>query len=144
MTCSNNYVCPQESCVGVLSTRLRNVVNTAALLMLCAVSSGATVNLAWDASATDGCGYRLYAQSGTNILRVATGTNLTATLDVVAPGFWSFWATATKDGVESDPSNVLTVEVPRTPEGMRTVAIEYTVTLTNDWAETGFFRLRIP
>lgn len=139
MTCSNNYVRPQESYVGVLSTRLRKVVNTAALLMLCAVSSGATVNLAWDASATDGCGYRLYAQSGTNILRVSTGTNLTATLDDVVPGFWSFWATAIKDKIESDPSNVLTVEVPHTPQGIRTLVVEHGTTITN-WTE--FFRVK--
>lgn len=117
----------------------------ASILFLAALSAEASyLQLAWDASVTDGCDYRLYAQSGTNIVRVETGTNLTASLEDILPGFWSFWATAIKDRIESDPSNVLTVEVPRTPEGMRTVAIEYTVTLTNNWEEAGFFRLRIP
>lgn len=112
----------------------------ASILILAALSAEASyLRLAWDASVTDGCDYRLYAQSGTNIVRVETGTNLTASLEDITPGFWSFWATAIKDKVESDPSNVLTVEVPQPPLGMRTLVVDHATTITN-WTE--FFRVR--
>ena len=112
----------------------------ASILFLAALSAEASyLKLAWDASATDGCDYRLYAQSGTNIVRVETGTNLTASLEDITPGFWSFWATAIKDRIESDPSNVLTVEVPHAPQGIRTLVVEHGTTITN-WTE--FFRVK--
>lgn len=112
----------------------------ASILFLVALSAEASfLRLAWDASTTDGCDYRLYAQAGTNIVRMETGTNLTASLDDITPGFWSFWATAINDKIESDPSNVLTVEVPHTPQGIRTLVVEYGTTITN-WTE--FFRVK--
>ena len=110
-----------------------------ALMLVCATVRGAELNLAWDASASSGCEYRLYAQSNTNIVRVECGTNLTARLEDIAPGFYSFWATATKDGVESDPSNVLAVEVPQPPQGIRTLVVDHATAITN-WTE--FFRVR--
>lgn len=119
-------------------------VLVAVLLLACQRSNASLIRLAWDASPTSNCVYWVYGQSGTNIARVDIGTNLSAVIEDATPGFYSFWATAERDGVESDPSNVVTVEVPLAPEGMRTIAIEYTVTLTNNWEEAGFFRLRIP
>ena len=126
-----------------LSTRAAKVVNTVALVLLCGVAHGATVNLAWDASATDGCEYRVYVQSGSSIARVECGTNLAVGIEDIAPGFYSFWATAILCGIESDPSNVTTVEVPAPPQGMRTVAVDFAAVITN-WSEVGFIRVRLP
>lgn len=113
---------------------------TILLLALTAASHAAQVPLAWDASTSSGCEYRVYAQAVTNLVRVECGTNLTASLEDIAPGFYSFWATAIKDGVESDPSNVLAVEVPIPPQGIRTLVVEHGTTITN-WTE--FFRVRL-
>lgn len=110
------------------------------------------VNLAWDPSETPGItNYVLYAHTNalvmTNLstasVRVPVGTNLTATCVWLKPGRYWFTVTAMRDGVESDPSNVVTVEAPEPPENMRTLVIQYSGTISN-WTDVGFFKLRIP
>lgn len=119
-----------------------------AILILAAVSAEASfIRLAWDASVTPGCEYVLYASTNEltqetyrdATVRVPCETNLTATIEGIAVGQWRFCATAIKDGVESDPSNVLTVEVPQPPLGIRTLVVDHATTITN-WTE--FFRVR--
>jgi len=95
--------------------------------------------------------YVLYAStnilSATNLtsatVRLNVGTNLTATVERIQAGQWSFAATAMKDGLESDPSNILIADVPQPPARMRTVVVQYSGTLTNFY-DVGFFRLRLP
>jgi hypothetical protein len=109
------------------------------------------VNLAWNASPTPAVTYVLYAHTNdltaTNlssaIVRLNIGTNLTATVEALKAGQWCFVATAKLNGVESDPSNSLIVEVPEPPSNMRTVVLQYSGTLTNFY-DVGFFRLRLP
>lgn len=108
------------------------------------------VRLAWDASLTQGVtNYVLYAHTNdlaavslTNALvKLNVGTNLTARVESLVPGRWWFGATAMKDGMESDLSNTISVEVPRPPRNMRTVVILSSATVTN-WTNI-FFKLRI-
>ena len=115
-------------------------------------SMASDAKLAWDASLTTGVtNYVLYAStnilSATNLtsatVRLNVGTNLTATVEGIQTGQWSFAATAMKDGIESDPSNILIVDVPQPPARMRTVVVQYSGTLTNFY-DVGFFRLRLP
>ena len=115
-------------------------------------SMASDIKLAWDASPTTGfTNYVLYAStnilSATNLtsatIRLNVGTNLTATVERITAGQWSFAATAMKDGLESDPSNILIADVPQPPARMRTVVVQYSGTLTNFY-DVGFFRLRLP
>jgi len=115
-------------------------------------SMASDIKLAWDASPTTGVpNYVLYAStnilSATNLtsatVRLNVGTNLTATVERIQAGQWSFAATAMKDGLESDPSNILIADVPQPPARMRTVVVQYSGTLTNFY-DVGFFRLRLP
>lgn len=122
-----------------------------ALLFLCLVASAEAsfLRLAWDESATPSCEYVLYA--GTNemtqatyrdaLVRVPCGTNLTAAIEGIAVGQWSFCCTAIKDGVESDISGVVVTEIPPAPGTMRTIVLQYTDTLTGEWMEREFFRV---
>jgi hypothetical protein len=112
----------------------------------------AEINLLWDASETPGVtNYTLYAHTNaitqadyrTAVVRVNSGTNLATRLQGLAVGKWWFCATAVKDNVESDISNVLLVEAPKAPGQMRVLAIQYTHTLTNEWTDVGFFKLKI-
>lgn len=122
----------------------------AALMLLAVTCLGGDVRLAWDASPTEGItNYVLYANnmifstpSPTNLVHINVGTNLTCTIEGLDPGRWYFAATAMKDGLESDISNVIEVEVPAPPANMRTVIVQYSGTLTN-FQDVGFFRLRI-
>jgi len=131
----------------------RSLIAVVLLVFLSAAAgSAAQARLAWDASPTEGVtNYVLHAwtnsaaaASFTNALvHVNAGTNLTAMIEALQPGQWSFTVTAQKDGLESDPSNLLMVEVPQAPARMRTVAIQYSGALTN-FCDVGFFRLRLP
>jgi len=121
----------------------------ASILLLAAVSAEASfIRLAWDASVTPGCEYVLYASTNEltqetyrdATVRVPCGTNLTATIEGIVEGAWSFAATAVKDGVESDLSNVVVTEIPSAPGTMRTVVLQYSATITN-WMDVGFFRV---
>jgi len=101
----------------------------------------ADVRLAWDASATAGVtNYTVYSwYSETNAIVKHCGTNLATTIQVTNRAI--IYATATKDGIESDPSNTLRLEVPSAP-GLRVVLQYSPKTLTN-FADVGFFRVQI-
>jgi hypothetical protein len=129
----------------------------AALLMSVVACFSQSVPLQWDASpdaATMLLNYRLYAHTNgldyttrTNALvRVGVGTNLTAQLDLLKPGVWTFAASAiTTNGIESGFSNFVVVEVARAPGNMRTVIVQQTTNLTEGvWHDVGFLRLKIP
>jgi len=111
---------------------------------------GGQVKLAWDASPTPGVtNYTVCA--GTNaitfdnaLVRVSTGTNQTVSVSNLAPATWQFMVVAQKDGVVSDPSNVVVAEVPRPPATMRTVIPQWSGTVAStNWQDVGFFRVRI-
>lgn len=129
-----------------------NRLLTLLLFMLSPWCMASSINLAWDASpATNVTSYVIYAS--TNILnatnlasanvRLNVGTNLTATITDLKAGQWSFAAAAVSGGVEGDLSNILIVDVPKPPERMRTVVLQYGGTLTNFY-DVGFFKLRLP
>ncbi len=119
--------------------------------MLCALAlvrpvAAQSVKLAWDASPSPGVtNYVIYAATNAlaTLTNISVGTNLTATVENLSPGTWRFYATAQAGGVESAPSNLLLVDVPRPPANLRTIVVQYSYTLTN-WADLGFFRLRVP
>lgn len=124
------------------------------LIGLLALNSFAgDIKFSWDPSPTTNVtGYTLYAHTNyitelnkTNCLvKVNVGTNLTATLeDFTLNGIWYFGATATKEGLESKLSNIISLEVPQPPTNMRTVVLQYSGTLTNFY-DVGFFKLRLP
>ena len=134
---------------------IRKKAAIAALALSAGWAVGAAeVRLAWGPSATTHCTYRVYAftndpagtfpwsASPAPVARINAGTNLTATVDQVAPGLYWFAATAiSQDGLESEYNRPLAAESPAPPGDMRMVVLEYSGTLTN-W--TGFLRLRIP
>lgn len=123
----------------------------ATLLLAGSALFAGQVNLIWDPSETTGVSYTLYghtnAISETNysqsVVRIDTGTNLACRITDLKPGRWWFCATASKDNVESDISNVLLVEVPLPPANHRVVAVQYTHEITNGWTDATFFRLKI-
>lgn len=124
--------------------------HTLPLLATLAFSAfAADVRLGWDPSPTDGIeNYRLYASTNgipsTNyIAKIDVGTNLTVRVEDLLPGpRYSFAVTAFKGGVESDWSNILQLEVPQKPDGLR-VVVQQSFSLTN-WHDVGFFKLIIP
>ena len=105
----------------------------------------------WDASPDSSVtNYTLYACTntiGTNLsaaVTVEVGTNLTARIEDLLPGRWSFYVTAMAAyRIQSLPSNVVQAEVPAAPTNMRTVVLQYSGTLTNFY-DVGFFKLRLP
>lgn len=126
---------------------MKNII----LALLISTSFAADVKLTWDASPSQNVtNYTLYihtnyitAANKTNCLaKINVGTNLTATADIT-DGKWYFAATATGDGLESLFSNVLLVEVPKSPTNMRTVILQYSTTLSN-FSDIGFFKVKIP
>lgn len=129
-------------------------MKTILLLLATALSSLATdIRFAWDPSPTTGVtNYVLYAHTNTlstanltnAMLKAYCGTNTTGRLENLRSGSTLYFVvTAMKNGIQSDPSNQLIIEVPVEPAGARVVVIEYGITLTN-FVDTGFFRLRIP
>jgi hypothetical protein len=110
-----------------------------------------SIPLGWDKSPSPGVtNYVLYASTNAPlnvanaVTRICVGTNLTATVQDLQPDAkWLFAVTAQVGGLESDFSNVLTVQVPTAPKNMRTVILQYSNTLTN-WQDVGFFKLRLP
>lgn len=89
------------------------------------------VTLMWDASDTPGVTYTVYAYRGTptttadtvmkfsNIV-VDAGTNLTAVVNCEKIGVWLFVATAKLDGLESEPSNMVSAMIsPNKPKNIR-------------------------
>lgn len=121
------------------------------LVCLGAWAQAAPIQFAWDASVTLGVtNYVLFAS--TNTLTTSTtsnapvklnlGTNTTCWVEGMTNGVWNFAVASVKNGVQSDLSNVVTVEVPKAPANMRTVYLQYGPTVTN-FSDTGFFRVRI-
>lgn len=111
------------------------------------------VRFGWDASPTIGVtNYVLMAHTNsyptTNYtdatVKIGVGTNLTAKVTDLATGRWYFWAVAQKDGVASDPSNVVAVEVPLPPAGMRTISVQYGATLVGGMTNLIYFKLHVP
>lgn len=125
---------------------------TTLVLLVAAACSAADAKFAWNASTTSGItNYVIYANRApldyatrTNVTaRLNVGTNLTASVEFLVPSQWWFAATAMKDGLESDFSNVIQVECPSPPANMRTVVLQFSGTLTNFY-DVGFFKLRLP
>lgn len=124
------------------------------LLLSPLLAAAQNVTLAWDASVTPGItNYVLYASTNaisltnttllsTAQVRLHVSTNLTATVENLKAGQWTFAVTAMGGGIESAPTT-LAVEVPKEPARMRTVVVQYSGTLTNFY-DVGFFRLRLP
>lgn len=122
--------------------------HTLLLGLLVLNATAGDVPLAWNPVETPGAGYVIYAHTNaltiSNYLaRVFVGTNVTGRLEDLRPGRWQFGVTATKDGLESGLSEVLNVEIPKTPGPIRTVVVQWSTNLTN-WQDVGFFKLRIP
>jgi len=111
------------------------------LLAITAVASAADVRLGWETH-SPATNFVIYATCGTNTIRVDTGTNQVATLLGIQPGHWSFQASAMLDGVESDKSAPLPVQVLPAPANLRTLEVQFSATLTN-WQTAGFFRLKL-
>lgn len=110
------------------------------------------VPLAWDAP-TNGvaASYVLYASNtaftSTNFhsatIRLPLPPATQVTLNNIAPG--NYWFTVTliaANGLESDCSNILPVQVPPPPSNTRLVAVQFSATLTN-WIDAGAFRIQI-
>ncbi len=118
------------------------------LLPLLALPAKADITLAWDPltnfpSAT----YTLYAatNSFTNaagaLVTANVGTNTQVTLSGLT-NFWHFRAAAAVNGLSSDLSAPLILQIPPPPANFRTVIIQGGPTITN-FQDLGFFRIRI-
>lgn len=127
---------------------------TLAILLLTAKALASDINLVWSPSPTVGVtNYTLFAHTNaltkTNLaiatVKVSVGTSTNVLVQDLAAGQWYFAATATKGGVQSDPSNIVITEVPASPENMKTVVLQYSGTLINTagFQDVGFFRLKI-
>ena len=136
------------------------------VLLLCALvvshaaslTNKASFTLGWDRSPSDYLTnyvtYKVYGGTnfvGTNltvITNFSAGTNLSVTITNIAPGKWTFYATASQLGMESLPSPTLSVTVPSnapSPPGtfvMVYLENENILTVTN-WSDLGLFRARI-
>lgn len=131
----------------------RDTVYLWLLLCLTGLSlHAADLGFKWDAS-PDGTNYIFYAS--TNLLTVPTttgvvarinvGTNLTASLQNLAPGRWYFGVTAQRGDAESAFSNILSFDVPGVlpPGSFRTVAAYYGPTVIDMTNVVGYFILKI-
>lgn len=138
--------------------RLQFLLCSFAPLLLCAFAlslPAAQLKLAWDPSPSPGVtNYVLYVSTNaitvTNAqpvaARISVGTNLTSAVEFLRAGRWHFAATAQAEGVESEYSNELIVQVPEPATNLRTLVIEYTLDLTGstNWSQLGFLRLKLP
>lgn len=85
------------------------------LALLCCKALAADIQLVWDSSPTPGVtNYMLYAHTNViadgslnqSLVKRLVGTGGTARIEGVTGGWW-FAVTAWKDGLESEPSNVV-------------------------------------
>lgn len=115
------------------------------LLSACCLVLAGETRFGWSPSPTAGVtNYVLTVTQGTNSVRVNVGTNLTASAQLTN-GIYSVTVTAQKDGFESEPSNMLTLDVPRSPTNLRTLVVEASFDLTGtNWINVGLLRLRSP
>ena len=126
------------------------------IILLCSAVSlqAADITLTWDRSpSTNITNYTLYASAkplvaATDaprgaILSTNVGTNISFIITPLKSGRWYFVVTAQNDtGIESDTSNVLQLEKPSPPAGVRYLVIENTTNVaTANWNE--FFRLKL-
>jgi hypothetical protein len=114
-----------------------------------------TLTFIWDPSPDPVSGYRLYAatnsfragESLSNALVKVDCGNVTncCISNVTIATRWYFVCTARDtNNLESLPSNEVSVLIPRPPGGFGTVWLQWgEVLATTNWADTGFFRVRI-
>lgn len=134
---------------------MKNVALLAVWLLLAGFAHAGQVQLAWQASPTPNVTYALYATTNTASLpvRITTGTNLVASLDLPA-GRWGFWATAVDaNGLESLPSNTVVHDVPAMivipappvpPSNLRKLLIEIPLDPgSTNWVTNGVVRYRL-
>lgn len=115
-----------------------------ALILSAASTLAVDVHLAWDASVSPGVtNYALSVRNGQSATVLNVGTNLTATAESLTPGQWEFKVACASDGVWSDWSTPLIVEIAGPPTRLRTVVLQYSGTLSNFY-DVGFFKLRLP
>lgn len=121
-------------------------------LLFASAALAGDLHLTWDASpSTNVTGYAVYATTNsltdTNLataLRFDAGTNLNIVISDLKTGTWSFGATAyTASRGESLLSNIVIVQIPEPPKVMRTLIPQWSATLTNDFTDMGFFKIRI-
>lgn len=105
-------------------TPKRIALTAGLILALIYIAFGTDVTLEWQPSPAPGiANYAVYAQKvgATNIIRVNAGTNLTATVSNLTSGTWQFWATASIEITESDPSNTATNRIPPPPSLLKVI-----------------------
>jgi hypothetical protein len=98
--------------------KFHHVLLGLAAALFALTASAANVQLAWDASPSPVTNYTVRWQlvGGTNVFTRLVGTNLTVQLTNLSAGQWSVTATATSvQGLESDPSTPLRLDVPAPP-----------------------------
>lgn len=136
----------------------KSLIGLATVIAIGTISThAAPITFVWDAP-PEASAYRFYASTnGLDTVwpqvKVDTGTNRTVTIDSMTPALWTCWATAYAKGTnydgsvyttESDPSKELLLIVPRPPEKMAVVAVQWAGTLAStNWTDMGFFRLKI-
>lgn len=113
----------------------------------------ADVQLAWDASPSEGItNYQFYAHTNvltaTNlrsaVLKQGIGTNLTIKLEG-ATGPWWFAVTAQREGLESEPANILQVVFVPPVKAEAPLSMRFTSLSFGPWREqylTKYFRMR--
>ena len=121
-------------------------------LLIAAVAQSADIKFAWDASPSVGVtNYALFAHTNATAITnyalakvaVNVGTNLTCTISDLRPGRWWFFAAAMADGMTSDPSNVLQIEMANPPPNMRSLTVQYGASLES-MSNNIFFKLKVP
>ncbi len=106
------------------------------LLLLTAALQAANVTLEWNASPDAVGGYAVYYGNTTTQtplsppLRIVTDKT-TATLELPEGGKWYFAVTAlNQEGVESEPSAIVTTTIPTAPASLRVTSVETGATNT--------------
>lgn len=121
------------------------------LLLRCLPLHATDISFQWDPGAST-TNYLFYASTNglsilTNaVVRLNVGTNITCTVQNLAPGIWTFGVTGIANGLETDLSNTLIIQVPPQPPGnFRTVFVDYGPAVVGPFTNVAtFFRLRIP
>lgn len=111
------------------------------------------VSLKWDASPSAVTNYLLLVHTNaptasnalaTASLKLGTGTATQAVLSEMKPAtYWFSVVAQSSQGVYSDLSNILQVDVPKPAANLRTVVIQYTVGVTDPGTNVGMFRFTV-
>lgn len=115
--------------------------------------SASEVPLVWDYPTNEvASAYVLYVSptpiTATNFHNAAVRLLLppikSTTLKDFKPGvYWMAVSAMSQDGsLESDCSNILLVQIPTSPNNLRTIAVQYSTTITN-WSDVGFFKVKV-